>query len=171
MKKVIIYSLALFTVTSCGGNSHSIEKKDASKVTSNAVAGDMSDEEFAKEVAEYKKQEEERVAAEKANQTTISFDKKIHDYGNVLPEVENFTTFTVTNTGDKPLIIEDVSASCGCTTPKKPEGPIAPGESDVIEVVFKSKPGQLNEVTKTVTVTANTSEKVHKLEIKAFVKG
>ena len=54
--------------------------------------------------------------------------------------------------------------------PQKPEGPIAPGKSDVIKVTFKSKPGQENEIKKTVTVTANTEEKIHLLEIRAFVK-
>ena len=72
--------------------------------------------------------------------------------------------------GNKPLIISNVSASCGCTMPKKPEKPIAPGKSDVIEVVFKSKPSMKNEIKKTITVTANTIKKIHKLEIRAFVK-
>lgn len=170
MNKIFVSVLSIILLSSCGGNSHSIEKIDESEVKSNAAAGSMSDEELEKELAEYEKQEAARIAKEKANQTTLSFDKLVHDYGEVEPEVENFTTFTVTNTGDKPLVISDVSASCGCTTPKKPEKPIAPGESDVIEVVFKSKPGQKNEITKTVTVTANTAEKVHKVEIKAFVK-
>ena len=54
--------------------------------------------------------------------------------------------------------------------PKKPEGPILPGETDVIEVKFHPKPGQKNEIIKTVTVTANTVEKIHTEEILAFVK-
>jgi hypothetical protein len=32
------------------------------------------------------------------------------------------------NIGNKPLVIENASASCGCTVPEKPEKPIAPGE-------------------------------------------
>ena len=88
----------------------------------------------------------------------------------MLPDSDNTTVFTVTNTGDKPLILEDVSASCGCTMPRKPEKPILPGESDVIEVTFHPKPGQVNEIKKSITVTANTMKKVHMLEIRAFVK-
>ena len=76
--------------------------------------------------------------------TTMSFDKRYHDFGNVKQEVDNTTTFIVTNTGDKPLIIEDVAASCGCTTPQKPTAPILPGKSDKITVTFKSNPGQVN---------------------------
>lgn len=40
------------------------------------------------------------------------------------------------NIGDKPLVIENVSASCGCTVPEKPEQPIAPGQEGVIKATF-----------------------------------
>lgn len=40
------------------------------------------------------------------------------------------------NAGDKPLVIENVSASCGCTVPEKPEQPIAPGQEGVIKATF-----------------------------------
>jgi hypothetical protein len=93
----------------------------------------------------------------------------LHDFGNVGSDSENTTEFIITNTGNMPLIIQDVTASCGCTTPQKPEKPIAPGMTDVIKVTFKPKEGQINEVRKTVTVTANTPQKVHKIEIRAFV--
>src|ERR1700741_4910049 len=42
------------------------------------------------------------------------------------------------NTGKHNLILSDVSASCGCTTPNWPKRPIAPGEEDVIKAVFDS---------------------------------
>src|SRR5690606_29007786 len=106
----------------------------------------------------------------KEAETTLEFDKLTHDFGNVKPEVENKTTFFVKNTGTKPLIIENVEASCGCTTPKKPEKPILPGDSDEISVTFKSNPGQTGEQKKSITVTANTAEKIHTLEIRAFIK-
>ena len=69
----------------------------------------------------------------------MRFDKIVYDYGKIIVDTDNKAFFTVTNTGDKPLIIENVSASCGCTTPKKPEKPIAPGKSDRIEVIFHPK--------------------------------
>ena len=85
-------------------------------------------------------------------------------------ELDNVTNFIVTNTGKNPLIIEKVEASCGCTTPEKPEKPILPGKSDKINVVFHPKPGQTGEQNKTVTVTSNTSPRSTLLKIKAFVK-
>jgi len=103
--------------------------------------------------------------------TTVEFNKMVHDFGDVKPEVENKTTFRLKNTGTKPLIVENVQASCGCTTPKKPEKPILPGQSDEIQVSFKSNPGQTGVQNKSVTVTTNTAERVHVLEIRATVKG
>ncbi len=92
-----------------------------------------------------------------------------HDFGKVIEDTDNLTEFLVTNTGDKPLIISNVKASCGCTTPEKPEGPIAPGKSDKIKVKFHPNPDQLNEIQKTVTVTANTDPVISTVTIKAFV--
>ena len=60
------------------------------------------------------------------------------------------------NTGDKPLIISNVSAGCGCTVAGKPEAPSAPGKEDVIKARFNSKGQHIGENQKTVTVVANT---------------
>ena len=78
--------------------------------------------------------------------------------------------FTVTNTGQNPLVIESVKASCGCTTPSKPEKPIAPGKSDKIEVVFHPKVGQLKQQNKTIRVVANTVPSETVLNVGAFVE-
>ncbi len=100
--------------------------------------------------------------------TTLSFDKMEHDFGNVRIGQDYTYKFKVTNTGKKPLVIEDAKASCGCTVPDKPEGPIAPGKSEEIVVTFSPKPGQ-GVTSKTVTVTANTDPKITTLTIKANV--
>jgi hypothetical protein len=62
--------------------------------------------------------------------------------------------FRFKNTGNKPLIITNASASCGCTVPEKPELPILPGDTSFIKVVFNSK-GRVGEAHKTVRVTSN----------------
>ena len=60
------------------------------------------------------------------------------------------------NAGDKNLVIANVSASCGCTVPEKPEKPFAPGEEGVIKAKFNSKGRSKGETRKDVFVTANT---------------
>jgi hypothetical protein len=166
-KKFLSISL-LLVLSACSGGDSIVEKKDG-EIVSSLAADAKTDEELEKELKEIQEEEKRRLAEELASTTSMSIDKLKHDFGNVGPNSVNITQFKVTNTGDKPLIIEDVAASCGCTTPKKPEKPIAPGKSDVIEVKFEPKPDQRNEIIKTVTITANTPEKVHKVDIRAFV--
>lgn len=170
MKKIVvsIFSLAAL-LTACSEPDNTIKSVEG-EVTSTIIANSKTEGELTKKLSSFEKEEAQRLKEKEGNITTLKFNKMLHDFGNVEAEVENMTSFVVTNTGKKPLIISDVSASCGCTTPKKPEKPIAPGKSDEIQVTFKSKPGQVNEITKTVTITANTAEKVHKVDIRAFVK-
>lgn len=171
MKRIFLPLLAAGLMVACQNEKEAeITAQDGEVVSSVSANNNQSEKELQEELKEIQKEEQQRLQELKESSTTLKFDKLRHDFGNVLPDSDNTTEFTVTNTGDKPLIIQDVSASCGCTTPKKPDGPIAPGKSDVIEVTFHPKPGQVNEITKTVTVTANTMDKIHTLEIRAFVK-
>lgn len=101
--------------------------------------------------------------------TTFTVNEEVHDFGIVEKGSSNNFTFLITNTGDAPLIIEKAKASCGCTVPKKPEDPIMPGKTGELEVTFKPKPNQTN-VTKNVTVTANTDPRDTILKIKATVQ-
>ena len=48
------------------------------------------------------------------------------------------TEFTFTNTGAKPLIIENAEAGCGCTTPEYPKEPIMAGKKGVIKVTYNA---------------------------------
>ncbi|MDT0608223.1 DUF1573 domain-containing protein [Croceitalea rosinachiae] len=98
----------------------------------------------------------------------MSFDKREHDFGSIVVGTPQETTFTFTNTGDAPLIITDAKSSCGCTVPQYPKNtPVAPGATGEMVVKFNGS-GQ-NQVTKTITVTANTEKGSELLRIKAFV--
>ena len=73
------------------------------------------------------------------------------------------------NTGTKPLVIKNVTVSCGCTVAEKPEEPVAPGKEGVIKAQFNSsgKPGRNN---KSIFVYANTTgSEEHKLEFSVEV--
>jgi len=161
MKKIVFSSVVCFLVlTACESTSND------KKVESAVVADDQSEKE---RLAEIKALEEEEANRTKMS-TSFSVDKKKHDFGTILEDSENKVSFALTNTGQNPLIIESVDVSCGCTTAKKPEKPIAPGETDEIEVIFHPKPGQLDKQHKTITITANTDPKITTLEIEAFVE-
>lgn len=73
-----------------------------------------------------------------ASAQTISFDKTTVDYGTVKNGADGQRIFTVKNTGDKPLIISKVQASCGCTTPVWSQDPIMPGKTSQIKVGYNT---------------------------------
>lgn len=69
---------------------------------------------------------------------TIQLKERSYDFGRI-PQGKPVThVFVVTNTGKEPLVLEDVQASCGCTTPEWSKEPIAPGASAEIKVGYNS---------------------------------
>jgi hypothetical protein len=64
-------------------------------------------------------------------------------------------------------VIVDAKSSCGCTVPTYTKAPVAPGDSG--ELLVKFNGSGKNQVSKTVTVTANTEKGKETLVIKAFV--
>ncbi len=76
--------------------------------------------------------------------------------------------FRFKNTGSKPLIITNASASCGCTIPEKPEAPIPTGDTGFIKVKFNSA-GKAGMVHKNVTVSSNAEPAFPELVIKGEV--
>ena len=96
--------------------------------------------------------------------TSLNFKTPKKDFGQVLSTSSNKHTFKFTNTGTEPLIISNAKGSCGCTVPKWPKEPIAPGETGEIAVEYKPA-GQSGVQTKYVTITANTSPATTQLTI------
>ena len=101
--------------------------------------------------------------------TTMKWDNDAHEFGTIKQHTENVHVFNFTNTGDKPLIIEDAQGSCGCTVPEYPKEPILPGATGKITV--KYSPGtQIGQQTKTVAITSNVEPRVQNLYINALVE-
>ncbi len=91
-----------------------------------------------------------------ASAQTISFDKTTYEYGNVKAGADGHRFFTVKNTGDKPLIISKVQASCGCTTPEWSQDPIMPGKTAQIKVGYNTT--LIGPFTKIIEVYSNDAE-------------
>ena len=100
--------------------------------------------------------------------TAIKFTEMRHDFGKMKVGEKATHVFEFTNTGKEPLIITDAKGSCGCTVPKYPKAPIAPGKTEKITVEFSPKAG--GKAAKDVTVTANTEPATTKLFITADVE-
>lgn len=85
--------------------------------------------------------------------TKVTIDKMSVSFGKFDWQEEQKATFTLTNTGDKLLVIQGVTTSCGCTTVAYSKEPVRPGKETVIEVGYKAEsPGYFN---KTITVYCN----------------
>ncbi len=100
--------------------------------------------------------------------TSISINEYSYDFGRIVEGDTKAHYFSVTNTGNNPLIFEMCKGSCGCTVPTCPNKPISPGETGYIKVDFNSK-GKKNKMTKKITVTANTDPAQTILTIQANV--
>jgi hypothetical protein len=144
MKKsfLIVAVLSVFIFTSCKENA--ADKVNEENVTAaanrDAKAGDL---------------------------PVMTFAESEFDFG----EIEGGTAvehiFKFTNTGNAPLVIVDAKSSCGCTVPEYTKAPVAAGETG--ELLVKFNGSGKNQVSKTVTITANTAKGKETLVIKAFV--
>ncbi|MFN3402889.1 MAG: DUF1573 domain-containing protein [Cytophagaceae bacterium] len=114
-------------------------------------------------------QNQENASGEKPAATQITFEEYEHDFGKIKEgEVVDYT-FKFKNTGTSPLIITEAKASCGCTIPEWTKDPVAPGGEGKIEVKYNSS-GKEGQISKNVTVYANTDPEVTTLTIKANVE-
>ena len=104
-----------------------------------------------------------------AQEPVITFEKTTHDFGKINEADGRVTTvFEFKNEGIVPLVLTNVKASCGCTTPKWTREPVEPGQTGNITVTYNpnGRPGRFQ---KTITVTSNASETTVRLYIKGEV--
>jgi len=130
MRNLLIVTIALTGLVAC----NSMDKKP----------GALSDE------------QRRNALKDSSNYTTIKWlDSTDRDLGTAKEGAKLEIKYRFKNTGTHNLVISDVKASCGCTTPDWPQTPIPPGQEDVIKAVFDSenKPGTNR---KEIHVLANT---------------
>ena len=89
------------------------------------------------------------------SKAVISADETSHDFGTIKEAAGSVSyTFKIKNTGEAPLVLTRVIASCGCTTPEWTKEPIAPGKGGDIKITYnpKDRPGPF---VKTISVYSN----------------
>nr|TDI67501.1 MAG: DUF1573 domain-containing protein [Bacteroidota bacterium] len=106
--------------------------------------------------------------AEATKFPVMVFEESEFDFGTIDQGTPQEHVFKFTNTGDADLIIVDAKSSCGCTVPEYTKKPVAPGATG--ELLVKFNGSGKNQVSKTVTITANTKAGKETIKIKAFVK-
>ena len=98
--------------------------------------------------------------ASKTDQPTVadplSLKDNAHDFGTIPQGKPVFYYFEIMNNGSVPLKLENVQASCGCTTPEWNKEPIAAGGSDKIKVGYNA--AAEGDFTKFITITYNGNQ-------------
>jgi hypothetical protein len=103
-------------------------------------------------------------------QAEIKFEKTTHDFGTFSEKSPVVTcTFTFSNVGEKPLVINQAMASCGCTVPEYDRAPVKPGATGTIRVRFDSDNKEGAQY-KTIKVTSNCKDNIFELVLKGTVK-
>jgi hypothetical protein len=97
--------------------------------------------------------------AKKDTGAVIKFEKTEHDFGKIKEGTLATYSFVFYNKGTTPLVLTNVQASCGCTTPEWSKEPIMPGAKGTVKAVFNSygRPGDFH---KFVTVKSNAGPDV-----------
>lgn len=134
MKSLFSAFILFLLVTSCSSNTNEVKEPATLTAAEGSGTNDLQDS---------------------SNWTTVQWIDSVQNFGKVTDGEKIIISFHFKNTGTKPLVITNVSASCGCTVPEKPEAPIAPGEEGVIKAEFNSS-GRVGMASKYVNVTCNT---------------
>lgn len=167
MKKNLIFSFAMavaLMATSCNQ-----ENTADTDTTGNDVAASTPAAQNAVENPNIATTEPVATTPANPNAPAMSFKETVYDFGTVKQgEVVNHT-FTFTNTGKEPLIIENASASCGCTVPEWTKTPVAPGQTGEIKVQFNST-GKAGQQAPMVTIRANTEPNITQVSLKGTVE-
>ena len=87
------------------------------------------------------------------------FNTNKYDFGKVKQNVPAVYSFEITNTSDKPLVIENAHATCGCTVPEYQKDPILPGKTAKIKVQYNAANGGQFDKTVFVKFAGVDSEK------------
>ncbi len=89
------------------------------------------------------------------------------DVGNIPQGKPKVIRFEFTNTSNKPIIIENVAPSCGCTTADYTKTPILPGKKGFVEASYNA--ANVGAFIKTVNVTTSDSKTPKTLSFKGTV--
>ncbi|MEN9571620.1 MAG: hypothetical protein RL172_2851 [Bacteroidota bacterium] len=76
--------------------------------------------------------------AQKKITDNVKFVTETIDFGKIKQGVPQKGTFTITNIGKEPLIIEQANPTCGCTISDYTKEPIAPGKTGIINATYNA---------------------------------
>jgi len=140
MKKVLFGLVIVGMLSACGGTETYKDQSTANMVgTAPAVSSAAPS-----------------AAVDPATAPVMKFDQDSFNFGKITQGDSVVHQFNFTNVGKTPLIITDAVATCGCTKPEWPKGPIQPNAQGTIKVTFHST-GKSGLQDKMITITGNTA--------------
>ena len=83
----------------------------------------------------------------------VQLKETAYDFGKIQQGRPVTHNFELVNTGKEPLMLENVQASCGCTTPEWSKDAIQPGATSTIKVGYNA--AAEGQFAKTITITYN----------------
>ncbi len=102
-------------------------------------------------------------SAQKINETkddatsqNIVFNKTVHDFGKLIQGPPAGCEFKFYNKGKSPVVLSDVTASCGCTVPSWSKTPVMPGDSGTIQVIYSTE--ETGTIDKVISVYSNATK-------------
>ena len=149
--KIILY-LLITTNFACNDLTKKAETKKEERISSTVVNNPITAQEV----------------REEGPLPELSFETLRHNFGDIIQGETVSHQFVFTNTGEGDLIISNAKGSCGCTVPKWPKKPIAPGKKAEIKVTFNSS-GREGKQKKTVTLVTNAIPNTKVLTISGLV--
>lgn len=100
-----------------------------------------------------------------AQKGVMKFKEETHNFGKIEQGKPVTQDFVFTNTGTTPIVITNVSASCGCTTPSYTKDPILPKQTGSIKATYNA--AAMGTFNKSITVFSNAESP----SLTLFLKG
>ena len=161
MKKILLVLAAAITIASC---------KEADKTSEATTTTSTAPPTEAANPAPSATAAPQQPTVDPATLTKVEWlDGMDKDFGKIVEGKNLEVSFRFKNVGDKPLVISNVSASCGCTVPETPKKPYQPGETGVIKASFNSA-GKSGAQAKQVNVFANLEPATTTLNFRVEIK-
>jgi len=102
--------------------------------------------------------------------SVIKFEQTSHDFGSFRQDMVKKVTFAFTNTGKSPLILHEVSSSCGCAHAEYDKAPILPTQKGTVTITFDGRMYDKGKFNKNVIISSNAVNRYVELTIKGETK-
>ncbi len=100
-----------------------------------------------------------------AQKGVMKFKEETHNFGKIEQGTPVTQEFVFTNTGTTPIVITNVSASCGCTTPSYTKDPVLPKQTGTIKATYNA--AAMGTFNKSITIFSNAESP----SLTLFLKG